>query len=107
MATTELLLLAIAIMNTFLAFMVAFGNRKDPVNRWLGIFAGSIAAWAVSLVLFRSLDNMELARTALNISYGAAVAIAMSFYVFMHYFPTFEKFGIFERIVLWLSSLFV
>src|SRR3989344_871264 len=107
MASTELLLLAIAIMNTFLGFMVAFGNRKDPVNRWLGIFAISITVWAVSLIFFRSVDNVEFARNALNASYVAAVAIAMSFYIFMHYFPTPEKFGVMGRIILATSTLCV
>lgn len=107
MATTELFLLAIAIMNTFLGFMVAFGNRKDPINKWFGVFAGSIAVWAISLLIFRSADNIEIARRALNASYGAAVAIAISFYVFMRYFPNLEKFGRVERLILYVSSLFV
>lgn len=107
MASTELLLLAIAIMNTFLGFMVAFGNRKDPVNRWLGVFAGSIALWAISLLVFRSTDNLEFAQTALNVSYVAAVLIALSFYIFMHYFPTLEKFGMVQKAILSLSSVFV
>ena len=88
MASTELLLLAIAIMNIFLGFMVAFGNRKDPVNKWLGAFAGSIALWAISLLIFRSIDNLELAEVALNVSYAAAVFIALSFYIFMQQFTS-------------------
>ena len=60
MATEEFFLLATAIMNTVLAILVIGSNRKDPVNLWFSYFSLSMALWAGSLIIFRSVASENL-----------------------------------------------
>ncbi len=107
MTTQDLLLLAVVIMNTVLAFLVWGSNKKDPVNLWFSVFAGSLALWAGSLIIFRTASGKDIAIFFLKISYLAAVFIASSLYIFMHYFPTEEPITKKKKVFLIASTVFL
>jgi len=105
MGFQELLLMAVGIMNIALAFLVGQHSWKNPINRWFSIFAYSLALWTGSLILFRTLENTTLSLLFLKLSYVAAISIAESLYVFMHYFPEKQAFSGFKKIMLVLSTI--
>ncbi|OGL58791.1 hypothetical protein A3D60_00760 [Candidatus Uhrbacteria bacterium RIFCSPHIGHO2_02_FULL_47_29] len=103
----ELFLLIIIVMNVVLAVLVAASNRRDPVNIWFALFAISLALWAGALIAFRTVQNTALTIFFLKLSYLAAIFIASSFYIFIHYFPDRDRFSTTERWFLILSTFFL
>ena len=77
------------------------------MTRWFAAFAWSLAFWALTLIGFRAVPDLDIAAVFLRMAYISAICIAASLSLFMHYFPEAQPFGIVRKLFFTLSALAV
>ncbi|MBI2458989.1 MAG: GAF domain-containing protein [Parcubacteria group bacterium] len=102
-----ILLIIVAIVNIFLAWIVYFRNKKSQINIFFSIFAFAVGLWALVLGFYHLSISLNTDELLMRSSYGAAVVIGASFYYMSLVFPLKKKKYRFTGIILLLVSLFL
>lgn len=83
----NILLSITALCNAGLVLFIYTKNRASPINIYFGLFALFLSFWALVLLQFRLIDDLELALYLMKASYVCALLIGVSFYFFSFSFP--------------------
>jgi signal transduction histidine kinase len=87
-----------AAANLVVVWFVYSRDQTEPTNRLFALFTFFIALWALVILLFRSVDNPEVALTLIKLSYVAALILALCFYHFSVIFPIPVRIGAAHRL---------
>ncbi len=82
----DYILFIIGALNLILSIFIFANNPKCKINQSFAIFAFFISFWPITLFLYRNAE-IFYAEFWMKTSYLAAAGIALSFWLFVHYFP--------------------
>lgn len=92
----DYLLIFIAIFNFAMALFIFFNNPKNKINISFTFFSSFLTLWAILLLFFRHVP-IEYAAFFMRAIYGSGIGIAITLWYFIHFFPTRNKFLVFNK----------
>lgn len=101
------LLFGVALCNGLLSAVVFRSNPKQTANRTFALVAMSVAFWAATNALFRTIDDVGLATLWAQLAYVSALSTAAAFLHFSWVYPRRNAAHLAAPLVMWLLAILV
>ncbi|MBA3733281.1 hypothetical protein H0W91_02800 [Patescibacteria group bacterium] len=87
----NIIILVVTVLNLSLGIIVFLTKRQSRVNQSFFVFLIAATGWCISMFLFRSLANTNIALLLARVLYMSAALIPLSLIYFIEVFPKEEK----------------